>query len=128
MPYGEHEGRSFLESVLRLWEESDDRTFAICENDVLVGTVTLGLYEDANVGYWLAPSARGRGLMTEAVRAAVRWAREQHGVQRFHLWTHPENRTSQIVAERSGFVRVGIGRVDPTFRDGTTVGVKFELR
>jgi RimJ/RimL family protein N-acetyltransferase len=127
VPYGEREGRVFLESVQRLWDESDDRTFAICENDVLVGMVTLALHESATVGYWLAPSARGRGLMTEAVRAAVRWAREQHGIRRLQLWTHPENRASQAVAEQSGFLRVGIAPVDPPFRDGTTVGVRFEL-
>jgi RimJ/RimL family protein N-acetyltransferase len=127
VPYGEREGRAFLDAALRAWEESDERTFVVAEHDVLVGTVTLALRERADVGYWLVPSARGRGLMTEAVRAAVRWAGEHHGIRRFGLWTHPENHASQAVAERSGFVRVGTRPVDPHFRDGTAVGVRFEL-
>ena len=110
VPYGEHEGRAFLESVERAWNESDERTFAVCgDDDTLVGAVTVRLHEGGTVGYWLAPSARGQGLMTEAVQAVVRWAREKHGIQSLRLWTHPENIASQAVAERAGFVREDSG-------------------
>jgi RimJ/RimL family protein N-acetyltransferase len=127
-PYGVAEGRSFLEAVERAWRESDERTFAICaEDDVLIGAVTVRLREDGTVGYWLAASARGRGLMTEAVAAVIRWAREEHGIRRLRLWTHPDNLPSQAVAERAGFVRIGLGEHVPPFRDGTAVGVEFEL-
>ena len=105
VPYGESDGRAFLESVERAWEESDERTFAICgQDDLLVGAVTVRLHEGGSVGYWLAPSARGRGLMTEAVQATIRWAREEHGIKWLRLSTHPENIASQAVAERAGFV------------------------
>ena len=128
VPYGEHEGRAFLESVERAWNESDERTFAVCgDDDTLVGAVSVRLHEGGTVGYWLAPSARGQGLMTEAVQAVVHWAREEHGIQSLRLWTHPENIASQVVAERAGFVREGVGEHTPPFRDGTTVGVRFEL-
>jgi RimJ/RimL family protein N-acetyltransferase len=128
MPYGDDEGRAFLDSVERAWSESDERTFAICrDDDVLIGAVTVRLREGGTVGYWLSSSARRQGLMTEAVRAVVRWAREEHGVSRLALWTHPDNVASQVVAERAGFVRVGLGEQTPAFRDGTTVGVRFEL-
>jgi len=127
-PYSEDDGRAFLESVGRAWSESDERTFAICrEDDVLIGAVTVRLREGGTVGYWLSPTARGQGLMTEAVRAVVRWAREEHGVSRLALWTHPDNVASQLVAERAGFVRIGLGEHMPPFQDGTTVGVRFEL-
>jgi RimJ/RimL family protein N-acetyltransferase len=129
VPYGEREGRAFLESVEQAWETSDERTFAVCgEDDVLVGTVTVRLHEGGTVGYWLAPAARGQGLMTEAVRAIVRWARDEQGIRCLRLWTHPDNLASQSVAERAGFVRVGVGEHKPPFRDGTTTGVHFELR
>ena len=129
VPYGESDGRAFLESVERAWEESDERTFAICgQDDLLVGAVTVRLHEGGTVGYWLAPSARGRGLMTEAVQATIRWAREEHGIKWLRLSTHPENIASQAVAERAGFVRVGVGEHTPPFRDGTTAHVHFELR
>ncbi len=128
-PYTEADGRAFLETVTRDWEEAEDRTFAItlAGDDTLVGAVTVRLRDGGTVGYWLSPSARGRGLMAEAVRAVARWAREDMGVGRLFLWTHPDNLASQAVAEQSGFVRLGLAQHDPPFRDGTTTGVKFEL-
>jgi RimJ/RimL family protein N-acetyltransferase len=129
VPYGEVEARAFLDSVERAWSESEERTFAVCgEDDLLVGVVTVRLHEGGAVGYWLSPSARGRGLMTDAVRAIVRWARDEHGIRWLRLTTHPENRASQAVAERAGFVRVGVGEDEPPFRDGTTTHVLFEIR
>jgi RimJ/RimL family protein N-acetyltransferase len=129
IPYGEKEGRAFLDFVERAWSESDERTFAICvDEDVLVGAVTVRLHEGGTVGYWLSSSQRGRGLMTEAVRAVVQWAREEHRIQWLRLWTHPDNRASQAVAERAGFVRIGVGEHTPPFRDGTTLGIHFELK
>lgn len=129
VPYREEHGRAFLASVERAWSESDERTFAICrDDDVLLGAVTVRLSEGGTVGYWLSSSVRGQGLMTEAVSAVVRWARDEHGIEWLRLWTHPDNRASQAVAERAGFVRLGIGEHEPPFRDGTTTGVQFELR
>jgi RimJ/RimL family protein N-acetyltransferase len=128
VPYSEADGRAFLDSVERAWEESDERTFAICgDDDLLIGAVTVRLHEEGTVGYWLAAGARGRGLMTEAVSAVVQWAREEQGIECLRLWTHPDNLASQAVAERTGFRRIGIGEHTPPFRDGTTVGVEFEL-
>jgi len=127
-PYGDDNGRAFLDAVDREWQGSETRTFAICEaNDVLVGAVTVRLREGGTVGYWLRASARGHGLMTEAVRAVVQWARDEHGIEQLFLWTHPDNHASQAVAERVGFVRLGLAEHTPAFQDGTTVGVKFEL-
>ncbi len=128
LPYTDADGRAFLESVARAWRQTDERTFAICgEDDVLLGAVTVRLREGGTVGYWLSRPARGQGLMTEAVCAVVRWARDECGIERLYLWTHPDNHASQAVAERAGFVRIGLGEHLPAFRDGTTLGVRFEL-
>jgi RimJ/RimL family protein N-acetyltransferase len=64
----------------------------------------------ADLGYWLLAEARGRGLATRGVRLVSRWALEQPGVARLQLWTDPENRASQRVAERCGFQREGVLR------------------
>jgi RimJ/RimL family protein N-acetyltransferase len=127
-PYGDDDGRAYLEAVERAWNEGDERTFAICrEDDVLIGAVTVRLHEGGTVGYWLSSAARGQGLMTEAVRAVVGLARGECGIERLSLWTHPDNHPSQAVAERVGFTRIGLGEHLPAFRDGTTLGVRFEL-
>ena len=59
--------------------------------------------------------------MTEAVEAALRWSEEQ-GIARLRLRAHPENKASQRVAEKAGFVQLGVFPHDPPFRDGTAVG------
>jgi RimJ/RimL family protein N-acetyltransferase len=129
IPYGEQDARRFLASVDRAWRESDERTFAIVRgDDVYLGSVSVALREGGNVGYMLAPSARGHGFMTEAVRAVVRWAHEVHGIESLQLWTHPANLASHAVAERAGFARRGERCCDTPFRDGSTVGILFETR
>jgi RimJ/RimL family protein N-acetyltransferase len=95
--------------------------------DELLGVVTVNLVEEGTVGYWLAPAARGRGVMTRAVRLAVDWARAEHGIRVLRLTTHPHNLASQRVAERVGFRRIGTTPHHPAFRDGTEEAVLFEL-
>ena len=67
---------------------------------------------EVEVGYGLAESARGRGLATEALRAATVWAQE-HGVARVVAMTATDNLASQRVVERVGFTRLPGQVVDP---------------
>jgi RimJ/RimL family protein N-acetyltransferase len=60
-------------------------------------------------GYGLIPSARGAGLATEAVRAALEFVRE-HGALVAIAYTHTANIASRRVLEKSGMIathRVG---------------------
>jgi RimJ/RimL family protein N-acetyltransferase len=45
---------------------------------------------------------------------------------RLHIAAHPQNVASQRVAERAGFVRVGITPHSSRFHDGTGDVVRFE--
>lgn len=129
IPYDIEDGRAWLSTVELAWLESDERTFAITklEDGAFLGVVTVRLHEGGTVGYWLAAQARGKGVMTNTVKAVVQWARGEHGIKRLLLTTHPENHASQRVAERAGFVQVGLLEDHPPFRDGTTSAVLFEL-
>jgi RimJ/RimL family protein N-acetyltransferase len=70
------------------------------------------------VGYWIAPWARGRGYATEAATALSGWALG-HGAPRVHLFTDVANVASQGVAVRAGFQREGVVRSCLPYRDGT---------
>ena len=61
------------------------------------------------IGYWVAPWARNRGVATEAARLLATHVFSQ-GVERLVLHTQPENTASQRVALAAGFTREGIAR------------------
>ena len=70
----------------------------------------------AEIGYGLREGFCGRGYMTEAVNAVVEWALRQDGVTRVEAETDPDNRASQKVLERAGFVPTGtVGEEGPRF-------------
>ncbi|QJI37166.1 GNAT family N-acetyltransferase [Pseudomonas sp. ADAK13] len=59
------------------------------------------------IGFELAPSAQGRGLMKEAVYAAVQWAFQHMALNRIEALVHPDNTPSLNLLEKAGFVREG---------------------
>jgi RimJ/RimL family protein N-acetyltransferase len=91
------------------------------------------LERQAEVGYWTHPDARGRGVMTEAVRLATRHAllpveEGGLGMARVLLRTDENNRASQRVAEKAGFSRAGVDRWANRRPDGTmTNDLRFDL-
>jgi RimJ/RimL family protein N-acetyltransferase len=78
----------------------------------------------AEVGYWVAPMARGRGVATEAVRLMVRHAFIATddgglGLRRLLLAHASGNEASQKVAVRNGFALTGVERSAERLGDGT---------
>lgn len=63
----------------------------------------------AEIGYWVAPWARGRGVATAAVRALAE-AAFAAGTVRLELLTQEENGPSQRVALAAGFRHEGVRR------------------
>ena len=63
-----------------------------------------------DIGYFLAPWARGRGVMTGAVRLASGWIFETLPVDRIEITIEPGNAASRAVAERSGYELEGVLR------------------
>ena len=84
------------------------------QSDALVGRVGLmRLLADeytAEIGYWTAPWARGRGIASEAVRLAADHGFESLGRHRLEIRHVPGNDASCGVANRAGFRVEGIQR------------------
>lgn len=64
----------------------------------------------SEVGYWVSPWARGRGIAAEATRAAGEWLLIAEGFERLELRAAAGNVASQRVADRAGFTREGVLR------------------
>jgi RimJ/RimL family protein N-acetyltransferase len=54
-------------------------------------------------GYWLAPSARGRGVMSDALGLACRWLLDELQRPQVNIQTKSGNAASRAVIERVGF-------------------------
>ena len=68
------------------------------------------------IGYGILPSYEGNGYMTEAVQAMIRWAFAQQNVDFVEAETDPDNRASQRILEKCGFVPTGkTGEEGPRF-------------
>lgn len=111
----------------------DDRCLgAITLSDLDAMARRVDAPRSGEVGYWLHPEARGRGLMTEAVRLAVRHACIDVvdgglGVSRLLLRAASTNPASQAIARRNGFTEVGRDRDGDVLGDGSVVDfIRFD--
>jgi RimJ/RimL family protein N-acetyltransferase len=65
---------------------------------------------ELELGYLVAPDARGRGVASEMLRWLTRWAFDELGAERAYLIIDVENAASQSVATRCGYQREGVMR------------------
>lgn len=65
---------------------------------------------EVELGYVVAPAARGRGVGTWMLRSLTEWALVTLGAQRIVLIIDVANPASERVAERCGYTREGVMR------------------
>src|ERR1700734_4462165 len=83
--------------------------------DELLGGITLGgirrgVAQSGTLGYWMGAPHAGKGRMTRAVAAAVRFGFATLRLHRIEAACLPENTASQALLERNGFQREGLAR------------------
>ncbi len=115
--YGEVEAHAYLLERGAALRAGATAPFAIVASDDLarlLGSVSIlrlaWEHLRGEVGYWLAPEARGAGHATRAVSLACRWAFASLGLERIDLLAAAGNVPSQRVAERAGFTREALLR------------------
>lgn len=107
----------FTAAFLARYEEgAHDGTragFAIVEAGEFLGFAAAVSIEreaqTAELGYVVAPGARGRGVATEALRQLTEWAFSEE-MLRLELLISVDNAASKKVAERCGYVHEGVFR------------------
>jgi [ribosomal protein S5]-alanine N-acetyltransferase len=107
--YGDADGRAYLLSRHDAVHAGASAPFAVVEapDGRLLGSIALMrlAWEHARgeVGYWLAPEARGQGHATRALQRICAWGFEALGLERIELLAATGNLASQRVATRAGF-------------------------
>jgi [ribosomal protein S5]-alanine N-acetyltransferase len=122
-PYGTANARRWVEETVPTgWRDGTAARWAVEEAGRFAGNVDVHVDPLPFVGFGLAPAARGRGLMTRAVRLAARWAFEQAGLPVLHWWALVGNLASWRVAHACGFTFEGTRRLALRRSDGLADG------
>ena len=111
-----HESINESEEIIRQMFLGQDGVFAILwqETGELIGTV--GLVPDPKrenpaarmIGYSLAESFWGIGIMTEAVRATLSYGFIQLGLELISACCYPDNAASRAILKKCGFEYEGM--------------------
>ncbi len=116
-PYRLAQARDFVEAFApKQWSSRRGAPFAAVDTDTgqLLGAPSLKDVDSdrkvAEVGYWVAPWARGQSVAQRAVRLMCDWAFTEVGLQRLEFFIEPANAASCAVAGRLGCVREALFR------------------
>jgi RimJ/RimL family protein N-acetyltransferase len=104
------------------WDDGSRAGFAIRGRDNgwlgFAAIVDLDLeHREGEIGYMVAPAARGRGIAPRAVELVTRWGFDELDLLRLELRIDVENPASERVAERTGYQREGVLR-NVHFKEG----------
>jgi RimJ/RimL family protein N-acetyltransferase len=114
-PYRKQDAAFFVrEMAIAAWDRGQRAEFVVVRTGegTRLGRVGLGLdgLGAAQIGYWMDPVARGRGVATASVRALCRWGFATLGLGLIEWRAEVGNLASRRVAEKAGF------RVEATLR------------
>jgi ribosomal-protein-alanine N-acetyltransferase len=93
---------------------AEGRIAELAIGDAFAGSITLHSFDELHrrceVGFWLVPAARGRGLGSRAVAVQVSWAFDALDLLRVEMTTTPDNEAVFALARRLGFTQEGVLR------------------
>ena len=102
--YRESYAVQYLSMVARGWQTGTSAAFAIEHDGRYAGSIDLRITGTAaDVGYGLAPWARGKGVMTRALRVVLAWGFDELKLDVVHWRAAVGNWASRRVATRCGF-------------------------
>jgi RimJ/RimL family protein N-acetyltransferase len=131
-PYHENDFTEFLAYNEHFWATDLMANWTVVDprSDELLAMISLDvvpLRQAGEIGYWCAPWARGRGVMSAAVRLVRDWAFDELELERLELTTDVDNIGSQRVAQAAGFRREGVMHGYLTARDRRADDVLFAM-
>lgn len=112
----------YVNSVVTMPEGCKEWQFSVfCGGDFagLVGFKgTDRLNMKSEIGYWLKEEFQHRGIMTESVRALIKFGFSELDLNRIQIKCAPENVKSNKIPQRLGFTLEGIERESEFVKEG----------
>jgi ribosomal-protein-alanine N-acetyltransferase len=115
--YALDKARARLQLSGEAFEKGTACHFAILDNATgrMIGTcnfsnIVRGVFQACYLGYSIAASHEGKGLMYEALDAAIKYMFEKQGLHRIMANHLPENERSANLLKRLGFEREGLAK------------------
>lgn len=112
-PFGEADAQAYMQRMQDARAAGRGLSLAIvdaADHDRLLGSIALNPvvreHRAADVGYWVAAPARGRGVATRAVQLLAARAFGTLDLERLELRAPRDDHASQAVAARAGFTPV----------------------
>lgn len=123
-PYTEADAEAFVSSRPAAAADGEELTFAVRDRGRdLVGMVALHAARtrdgELEIGYWVAPWARGLGIAAKATRLVAAYGFETLKPRRIELLIALGNTASLTAARRAGAVEEGVRRAGLELRDQT---------
>jgi ribosomal-protein-serine acetyltransferase len=99
--------KEFIEMGKRMEKLNSGGNYLIRYKGKFAGVVSLNQINWTNhytsIGYWLASSAQGKGIMTQCVRELIRYAFDDLGLNRAEIRCATTNHRSEAIPIRLGF-------------------------
>ncbi|AOM79610.1 GNAT family N-acetyltransferase [Pedobacter steynii] len=97
-----------------LYEQGQEVSFVIISDEIPVGRIGLHHINAQNkcaaIGYWLAKSAEGKGIITKSCKALISYGFKEVGLQRIEIKAATGNLKSQAIPKKLNFTREGVLR------------------
>ncbi|HEX5927208.1 MAG TPA: GNAT family N-acetyltransferase [Baekduia sp.] len=135
VPYREDDARDWVGGAPARAAAGEGLSLVIADIDdhaQLLGTVGLlrpdWVQRTIEIGYWVAPWARGRGLAVRAVKLLAPWALRTLDLARIACDVDADNAASRQVAQRAGFVAEDVAPAPFAVKGRTWNLVSYSLR
>jgi ribosomal-protein-serine acetyltransferase len=106
--------RDFIARAMKQFAENVGLVAAICHDGRIVGVVGFNRIEQQDrigyIGYWLAQSDRGKGIMTKSCRNLINYGFTTLKLNRVVIACATENQRSRAIPLRLGFTHEGVIR------------------
>lgn len=105
---------NYISHCIKLHKELHEVSFAILVDNVPVGKIGLHHLNLPNkagsIGYWLAKSVEGKGIVIRSCKQLITYGFEQVGLHRIEIKTATKNFKSQAIPQKLNFKKEGLLR------------------